>query len=290
MDHRRRLLFGKCFLFVFRSLLVSGMIHCRVNTFRRLDLLEIFLDSHAHCSVVDEITVVWSDLQNKAPLDWQEKYPKDVVKFEIHDKNSLNNRFYPLSPIRTTGVLSVDDDLSIPCNQLEFAVRVWAANKDAMVGFSPRLTTRDVYTGLSKYLRWQHTWWNGKYTLMLTKVALIHKKYLDLFQRSVPENVLNYIDKHRNCEDIVMAHVISQHTQLPPVWLEAVIFDTGLTTGGGISSGGTHFVARGDCVDMMVNVTGVWPWVLGYQKSIPMGAVKGDYFGVTDWMRYVMGW
>lgn len=51
------------------------------------------------------------------------------VKFEVHTTNSLNNRFLPLLPIATQGVLSVDDDIVIPCDVLERSVRVWTSNK-----------------------------------------------------------------------------------------------------------------------------------------------------------------
>jgi hypothetical protein len=257
----------------------------RVNTFRRLDLLEIFLDSHANCDVVEEITVVWSDQLNPAPLDWERKYRADVVKFEVHSADSLNNRFLPLQEIRTNAVLSADDDLSLPCHELDFAMHVWMANQETMVGFSPRLTTRDTDTGRPQYRRWQHTWWNGKYTLMLTKIAIMHKKYLQLFKDEMTPHIIKYIDDHRNCEDLAMSHLVAEHTGLPPVWAEVVIYDTGLTTAGGISSGSGHFDQRGECLDVLQNMTGTWPWVLGLQKAVPIGKYRGDYFGITDFVR-----
>lgn len=318
----------------------------RVNTFRRLDLLEIFLDSHAHCPCVEEIQVVWSDLENPAPLHWtnqptdptdphsRPKYNPRKVKFEIHTTNSLNNRFKPLLNITTTAVLSADDDLSVPCSDLAFALNVWQANPHVLVGFSPRLTTQDSVTGKSRYMRWQHTWWNGKYTIMLTKLALMHKQYMHAYTKLIPPSIQSYIDTHRNCEDIAMAHMVAVHTHgvMPPVWLEAVVFDTGLTSNTGISSQQSHFLSRGDCVDLLLrNYThethtsrmrshsksqldyppqsylpsilpngggtgreGVvegrhrsvhavgYPWTVGYQKAVPMGALNGDYFGLTD--------
>ena len=37
------------------------------------------------------------------------------VEYELHDVDSLNNRFRPILDIRTEAVFSVDDDLHIPC-------------------------------------------------------------------------------------------------------------------------------------------------------------------------------
>lgn len=39
----------------------------------------------------------------------------------------------------------------------------------------------DPETGDSRYLHWQHTWWSGKYSIMLTKVCFMHRKYLEAY-------------------------------------------------------------------------------------------------------------
>lgn len=135
-------------------------------------------------------------------------------------------------------VLSIDDDLIIPCDDLEFALGVWSTSKRydidfldpvsvdnsfsifnphsistviirALVGFSPRMHVRDMWTGALRYLRWQHTFWNGAYSIVLTKAAFFHQDYLLDFRKTIPESLLQYVDKHRNCEDIFMAYVIA---------------------------------------------------------------------------------
>ena len=50
---------------------------------------------------VKEIQVVWSDQDSRPPIKWLSKYPKDKVTFEVHDTNSLNNRFKAIIPVRT---------------------------------------------------------------------------------------------------------------------------------------------------------------------------------------------
>jgi hypothetical protein len=49
------------------------------------------------------------------------------------------------------------------------------------VGFSPRMHAFDTSTGAMQYLKWQHTWWSGTYSIMLTKASIFHKKYLGAF-------------------------------------------------------------------------------------------------------------
>lgn len=73
----------------------------RVNTFRRLDLLETFLEHYKKCENVKQIQVIWSDQDSKPPIAMMDKYPMNKVAFEIHDSNSLNNRFHILLNITT---------------------------------------------------------------------------------------------------------------------------------------------------------------------------------------------
>lgn len=111
----------------------------------------------------------------------------------------------------------------------------------SLIGFSPRMTGFDPTTGVERYFRWQHTWWNGVYTIMLTKVSLMSTSYLQAFKTMVPSSVLEYIDKHRNCEDIAMAYVVLLLSQSPPVWVKGNLREIGSS---GISSGLKHFEIR----------------------------------------------
>jgi hypothetical protein len=72
------------------------------------------------------------------------------------------------------------------------------------------MQTYDVQNGKIKYLNWQYTWWNGVYTIMLTKASILHQRYLRDFFAVIPKTFLQHIDKHKNCEDIAMAYVVQQ--------------------------------------------------------------------------------
>jgi hypothetical protein len=74
----------------------------RVNTFRRNDLLKQFLDHYSTCPEVKQITVVWSDPDNKPPVELGPiNYPHSDVFYEIHVNNSLTNRFRAIYPVPT---------------------------------------------------------------------------------------------------------------------------------------------------------------------------------------------
>lgn len=250
----------------------SNQVTMRVNSFRRLDLLEFFLDYYKTCDVVNQIQVVWSDQQNKPPLDWLSKYPNGKVVFEVHAKNSLNNRFIPLQEIRTDAVLSIDDDLIIPCQLVQESLEVWNTFPNALVGYSPRMIGWDTTTGNVKYLRWQHTWWSGLYSIMLTKITFLHKQYLNSYKTDTPPAFLEHVDRMRNCEDVAMAHLVATKTHAAPVWVDGAIYEVSEK---GISSGSSHFSDRSMCVGLLQNLTNSWPWVTGRQKVSKMSFWDG---------------
>lgn len=237
----------------------------RLNTFRRLDLLEKTLDYYTKCDFVSQIQIIWSDQQNKPPYKWVNTYGDKVI-FEEHPNDSLNNRFLPRLDIPTRAVLSIDDDLIIPCDELARSLNVWSSNKQALVGFSSRMVDYNVEDGLSRYLNWQFTWWSGSYSIMLTKAALLDRKYLYEYPKIIPQEFFDHIDKMRNCEDIAMAYAVALQTNAAPVWTSVIVYEIG-GSGSGISSGGQHFDTRSDCLNVLQGMMGgKIPWVTGYQK------------------------
>ena len=254
----------------------------RVNTFRRNDLLEKFLDHYQYCDEAKEIQVVWSDQSADPPFKWLKRYPAGKVHFEVHAKNSLNNRFMPQRELLTDAVLSIDDDLIVDCGTLRFAAGVWQANPWALVGFSPRIATIDHETGITEYKRWQHTWWNGFYSIVLTKISFLHKAYLKRYTAIVPNEVLTYVDEHRNCEDLTMAYIIaSDEHNARPVWVSGQVWEEAAS---GISSGASHFEERGKCLavlDKYMPTPEHWPWLLSNQKAKTLSI--SDIYRLVGW-------
>lgn len=73
-----------------------------MNTFRRNDLLQKSVSHYVTCTCVKEIQIVWSDQKNKPSTNlFGEAVGNDKIKYEIHDKDSLNNRFLPELSIPT---------------------------------------------------------------------------------------------------------------------------------------------------------------------------------------------
>lgn len=227
------------------------------------------------------IQVVWSDQVNKPPSALSDQYSSKVM-FETHPTDRLSNRFRALSPLPTRAVLSIDDDLLIPCEQLHQGLEVWTANERALVGFSPRMHGTDPVTGQDRYLRWQNTWWAGVYSISLTKASFLHRDYLASFFSVLPERTIASIDQHRNCEDLAMAYVVGKEAGVPPVWVRGVVHET---ADFGISTGASHFEDRSRCLTSLRLLQGnssVLPLVSAYQKAIPLSPA-------WDWLRLARG-
>jgi len=209
------------------------------------------------------------------------------VVIEQHSTNSLNNRFLPLETPQTAAVLSIDDDLIIPCDDLARHASVWGTFSENLVGYSPRMHAVDSVTGAARYLRWQHTWWSGVYSIVLTKAAFMHRDYLLRFANAVPAAFKKHVDEARNCEDLAMAYTIAEQSKAAPVWVDGIVYEVSAQNAGGISAAGTsHFDTRSHCLDVLrdtlreaqtsagasagagagAGARAQLPWVAGYQK------------------------
>ncbi|CAM8958316.1 unnamed protein product [Rhodiola kirilowii] len=230
-----------------------------INTWKRYDLLKRSISHYASCGKIDSIHIVWSE--PNPPSEGLQRFLKHVVttnsrknrqvelKFDIHKEDSLNNRFKEIKDLTTDAVFSIDDDIIFPCSSVDFAFTVWRSAPDTMVGFVPRMhwidQTSDT-TGQFVYRGWWSVWWRGTYSMVLTKAAFFHKKYLKLYTNEMPSSIKDYITRNRNCEDIAMSFLVANATGSPPIWVQGKIYEIGST---GISSLGGHTEKRSECVN-----------------------------------------
>ncbi|KAF7134300.1 hypothetical protein RHSIM_Rhsim08G0206900 [Rhododendron simsii] len=282
-----------------------------INTWKRNDLLKQSISHYTSCHGLDSIRIVWSE--PNPPSDNLVKFLTQVVqsnsrdgrqielKFDIHEEDSLNNRFKELKDLKTDAVLSIDDDIIFPCSTVEFAFSVWRTAPSAMVGWVPRMhwieklfegvvnsnalmplchcsescylserSSTDV-SGMNGnggryiYGGWWSVWWTGTYSMVLSKAAFFHKKYLSLYTNEMPASIREYVAKNRNCEDIAMSFLVANATGAPPIWVKGKIFEIGST---GISSLGGHIERRSECVNRFVAEYGRMPLVSTSLKAL----------------------
>lgn len=236
-----------------------------INSYKRHALLQRAIAHFAKCRKLDVIRVVWCEeglppTRAESPRFYSEQ---KEVRYDIMATNSLNNRFSPVEGLRTEAVLSLDDDILIPCDVLADAFEVWKRDKRNMVGFYPRAHAQGQdcrYTyvqGPSALL--QH----GRFSMVLTKASFLHRDYLEMYTNHMQAGIRQYVDAHRNCEDLAMSFLVANVTGAPPTFYHsarAVDLGKGLFKVKGISSNASHTEARSDCLNSLVKLyDGVMP-------------------------------
>jgi hypothetical protein len=230
-----------------------------INTFERPDYLIGAVDHYSKCLRTKYIHIVWSE-KAKPSNELLDKYSKQMdpqVIFDIYEQDSLNNRFTPLKGSSTDGIFSVDDDMRVPCLELDFAFDVWRSNRENIVGFMPRTHVHSATTNRLIYRAWWYIWRTGSYSMILTKAAFLHQKYYHEYTQHLPQEMKDYIDQNRNCEDLAMQFLVSNITRLPPVYVKGHLNDLGPL--GGISTSqnviaAAHMDARSVCLNELVKV------------------------------------
>ncbi|XP_019101346.1 PREDICTED: glycosyltransferase family 64 protein C4-like [Camelina sativa] len=249
-----------------------------MNTWKRYDLLKKSVSHYASCSRLDSIHIVWSE--PNPPSDSLKEYLQNVLKkksrdghevelrFDINKEDSLNNRFKEIKDLKTDAVFSIDDDIIFPCHTVDFAFNVWESAPDTMVGFVPRVHWPEKSNDKANYYTysgWWSVWWSGTYSMVLSKAAFFHKKYLSLYTKSMPASIREFTTKNRNCEDIAMSFLVANATNAPAIWVKGKIYEIGST---GISSIGGHTEKRTHCVNRFVAEFGKMPLVYSSMKAV----------------------
>ncbi|CAA6655126.1 unnamed protein product [Spirodela intermedia] len=192
-----------------------------INTFKRNDLLKQSVEHFASCSRVDSIHIIWSEAD--PPSDLLLACLRRVAHRNSRDGRIPEQPIQDIPELKTDAVLSVDDDVLFPCASVDFAFGVWQSAPAAMVGFVPRMhwlyRTSDGEE-YYKYGGWWTVWWTGTYSMVLTKAAFFHRKYLGLYTNHMPAAIRDYVTKNRNCEDIAMSFLVANETASPPVWVK----------------------------------------------------------------------
>ena len=261
----------------------------RINTWRRDNQLIAVIRHYQTCPNIAQIQVVWCDQENKPPAELyhqevDEKLPKIIV--ERHAKNSLNERFRMSEDTKaitpTLGILSVDDDVTRPCEAIDAGFYKWTDIPDRILGFDyrvhmitedhrdDRLDTNPIWA----YGYLSSTQMRNQYSITLPRFSFIHRDYFDLYTKFAPQRVISMVDTHTNCEDIAMSFFVSALThgkvpRLADFWA-AMPSMVKLNSPKAISETDDHKKIRDECVDKFAFLYGLKD---GY-KALTDGKVR----------------
>ncbi|KAH7693352.1 CBN-RIB-2 protein, partial [Aphelenchoides avenae] len=186
-----------------------------MNTYKRNDeLSQTFKHVIAKVPFVDRVLIYWNDLADH-PRKYKWPHIYVPIFFVNASRNSMNNRFLPSKLIRTDAVFVLDDDLVAGWQDILLAYAMWLDNRDAIVGPSARMGyLRDNGAGVYDPNAFASS---GKYNLILTNAAFLHRKYLQAYSTQMPYAIRNIVDSTMNCDDIAMNFLVSNLTGRSPL-------------------------------------------------------------------------
>jgi len=275
-----------------------------INTYKRPEMLKLAVNHYAKtCGKefgISQVFVVWAELSREPPLldeifgsddtssflrhgevPESHKSNRAPVNFIRVPKDSLNSRFLPIKGLKNDAVFMIDDDVQVQCTSLSMGFEAWRHNSNVLVGYYPRLASPSVFSKVSDsnathgrielvYHTWPIVFARDKFNFILTKASFFHKKYLQMYfdPAKNPKEILEYVDEHKNCEDIAMAFLIAKtnhntsgvekfsgnsYCQNCPVYVPGALTDLGLFNG--ISTTGGHMEERSGC---LTTISGIY--------------------------------
>ncbi|KAM7520442.1 hypothetical protein LguiB_019404 [Lonicera macranthoides] len=258
----------------------------------RISLLSSVAATYSASPLVASVLVLWGNPSTPTETLTQlshnlsiSSYGNAPISMVRQPSSSLNSRFHPRQSITTRAVLICDDDVEVDSKSVEFAFRVWSANRNRMIGFFARSHDIDLARRA-----WIYTVHPDKYSIVLTKFMIMNYEYLFKYSCGGGQAMLEarrVVDQMRNCEDILMNFVVAEESRAGPVlvgaqkvrdWGDARNEDRrGLVEDRerkrvrevGLSSRkGYHRKRRGECIREFHRVLGRMPLRYSYGKVV----------------------
>ncbi|RDD47513.1 Exostosin-like 3 [Trichoplax sp. H2] len=262
-----------------------------ILTHNRPNILRQRLINLSRLLYLNKIIVVWNEY-NKYAKHFQWPHSDIPIYVFKSKRNSLNDRFFPFNAVETEAVLSLDDDVDLNADEIDFAFRrvfaisnklflfesVWRESRDRIVGFPARHHTWNKLTN-----RWSYD--SNKtcqLSMVLTGAAFIHKYYLFLYTFTMPEGIRRRVDEIMNCEDIAMNFLISHITGKPPIKVTSRWNFNCPTCETTLTRDVNHFKKRNSCVNYFAQIYGYMPLIFSqfrvdsilYRTRVPNGEQK----------------
>ncbi|POO03882.1 Exostosin, C-terminal [Trema orientale] len=264
----------------------------------RIPLLQSIAATYAATPFVSAVLILWGN--PSTPAQTLAQLSRNVTLFSFggaapisvvrQRSSSLTARFLPRSAINTVSVLICDDDVQIDDKSFAFAFRVWESNPSRLIGFFAR--SHDI--DLSRK-EWIYTVHPDKYSIVLTKFMILKRDYLFSYSCGggpLMGRMRSFVDRARNCEDILMNFVVADELRAGPIlvgakwardWGDARNEETDgggggdgrrRLSGGGVadvglsSRRGEHRKRRGECINEFHRVFGRMPLRYSYGKVV----------------------
>ncbi|CAG5106794.1 Similar to ttv: Exostosin-1 (Drosophila melanogaster) [Cotesia congregata] len=223
------------------------------------------LRSVAKSKYLDKIILMWN---SDIPVPRRPRWQGIKVTITVIVASSISQRFYPYPQIETSAILSLDEDVTLNTDEIDFAFVVWQSFPDRIVGYP----ARSHYWDDSKR-SWGYTSkWTNDYSIVLTGAAFYHRYYNTLYTESLSSTLHKTVEQSQNCEDILMNFLVSHVTRRPPIKVtQRKLYKD--TTAAGIRSSWNdpdHFTQRQTCMNTFVAVFGYMPLLRSNMRLDPV--------------------
>ncbi|KAM3719795.1 Exostosin-2 [Dirofilaria immitis] len=247
--------------------------------YNKLDSLFVIIRLLAKVASLRSIIVVWNLPGESPPMtEWPHiNRPIYIIRM---DENMLSNRFIMFSEITTDAVFSFEEDIvTMNVDEIEFGYQTWRENPDRLVGFLPRSAAFNESTKLYEY----HTEWANSMNIILMRGAFYHKYYGMLYHELLPSEMIEYVEKHKDCEDIAMNFLISSVTGKSPLKVSPrKMFICPKCADSSISaSDSQRLLQRSACINVFVSYFGYNPLVTSISRYDPV-LYKIPFEGITN--------
>eukprot|EP00127_Corallochytrium_limacisporum_P006474 Clim_evm5s229 gene=Clim_evmTU5s229 len=241
----------------------------------RLPLLREALAHYTRCDAFTEVVLVWQNTTDMIP-DLVEDLDADNLSIPVYIRtehvNSMNNRWkevpngdyadgavWPYNAV-ASAIFSVDDDILIPCEDVERGFINWRSHPERLTGFLPRVIYPDL-NGVFRYGHERDARRQNHYNMVLPSSGFFGGELLHRYQKRVPNYLKNLVDEVRNCEDILINFVFGEEYQEPPMAVPARTRDRSVIKdyGKGISHAPDHVAKRERCIAEFTKWLGHFP-------------------------------
>ncbi|XP_014214425.1 exostosin-1 [Copidosoma floridanum] len=223
------------------------------------------LKSLTKSKYLDRIILMWnSDIPLPKKPRWQ------GIKSPIHivPASGISYRFHPHPLIKTSAILSLDEDVTLNTDEIDFAFVVWKSFPDRIVGYP----ARSHYWDDSKR-SWGYTSkWTNDYSMVLTGAAVYHRYYNTLYTETLSSTLHKTVEQSQNCEDILMNFLVSHVTRRPPIKVtqRKMYKDTTAAENRSPWNDPDHFIQRQTCMNTFVAVFGYMPLLRSNMRLDPV--------------------
>jgi len=244
----------------------TAVIHSTASVVRESSALFRLIKNVGQSKFVSKIVVLWT---SDAPIAHNKRWPQISVPLVIvrPETKTGNSRFVPRTIIETNAILSLDEDIKLNSDEVDFAFAAWRMFPDRLVGFP----ARDHYWSDGKSQWMFSSTWSNQFSMILTSGAFYHKYYNYMYTHSLPPRVHRMVEHHGACEDIAMNFLVADITKKPPIkMLPQKTFQELYSKNTKHSKLLQLFERRQRCMETLVDIFGYMPLVKSQVRMDPL--------------------